>query len=76
MTYFECVCQQVAPFEPRTFPLSDEMYDKMLKAMPEWYPAPPYMASNPSSVVDQSDLTDVEMQDNVDTVVSSDACEK
>lgn len=61
---------QVAPYEPRSFPLSDEAYEKMLKVMPEWYPAQPYVASNPSSVVDQSELTDVDMQDNTDVVVS------
>lgn len=62
---------EVAPFEPRTFPLSDEMYEKMLKQMPEWYPAQPYVASNPSSVVDQSELTDVEMTDNPEPVGAS-----
>jgi hypothetical protein len=32
----------VPPYEPRTFPLADEMYEKMLKAMPEGHPFPPY----------------------------------
>lgn len=61
----------VAPYEPRSFPLSDEAYEKMLKVMPEWYPAPPYMESNPSSVIDQNELTDVDMQDNADPVGES-----
>lgn len=33
---------EVPPYEPRTFPLADEMYEKMLKAMPEGHPFPPY----------------------------------
>ncbi len=65
---------KVAPYEPRSFPLSDETYEKMLKVMPDWYPAPPYMESNPSSVVDQNELTDVEMQDTADPVVSVVMC--
>ncbi|XP_034233597.1 KAT8 regulatory NSL complex subunit 1 isoform X1 [Thrips palmi] len=65
-------CDEVAPYEPRTFPLSDEAYEKMLKVMPDWYPAQPYVASNPSSVVDQSELTDdVDMQDGTDVVGES-----
>lgn len=42
-----------------------------MKAMPEGYPGPPYMASNPSSVCDQTELTDVEMPDNTTDVVVS-----
>jgi hypothetical protein len=33
---------QVPPYEPRIFPLQDEVYEKMLKAMPEGHPFPPY----------------------------------
>jgi hypothetical protein len=35
-------CSQVPPYEPRIFPLLDEVYEKMLKAMPEGHPFPPY----------------------------------
>ncbi|KAK7870995.1 hypothetical protein R5R35_012190 [Gryllus longicercus] len=34
---------EVPPFDPRSFPLSDETYDKMLKSMPEGHPFPPVM---------------------------------
>ena len=33
---------QVPPYEPRIFPLPDDVYEKMLKAMPEGHPFPPY----------------------------------
>ncbi|XP_046995389.1 KAT8 regulatory NSL complex subunit 1 [Schistocerca americana] len=32
---------EVPPYEPRKFPLSDDMYEKMLKCMPEGHPYPP-----------------------------------
>jgi hypothetical protein len=32
----------VPPYEPRIFPLPDDVYEKMLKAMPEGHPFPPY----------------------------------
>ena len=35
-------CPQVPPYEPRIFPLPDDVYEKMLKAMPEGHPFPPY----------------------------------
>lgn len=33
---------EVPPYEPRAFPLQDDVYEKMLKAMPEGHPFPPY----------------------------------
>ncbi|KAJ9601111.1 hypothetical protein L9F63_000746 [Diploptera punctata] len=33
---------EVPPYESRTFPLQDDVYEKMLKAMPEGHPFPPY----------------------------------
>lgn len=33
---------QVVPYEPRTFPLTDEVYEKMLKAMPPGHPFKAY----------------------------------
>jgi len=36
------ICSQVPPYEPRIFPLPDDVYEKMLKAMPEGHPFPPY----------------------------------
>ena len=30
------------PYEPRIFPLPDDVYEKMLKVMPEGHPFPPY----------------------------------
>lgn len=62
---------EVAPFEARVFPLSDEVYEKMLKVMPEGYPGPLYMCSNPSSVCDQNELTDAELPDNTDVLGES-----
>jgi KAT8 regulatory NSL complex subunit 1 len=33
---------EMPPYEPRIFPLADDVYEKMLKAMPEGHPFPPY----------------------------------
>jgi len=35
---------QVAPYSPRTFPLSDEEMEKMLKSMPDGHQIPTYSA--------------------------------
>lgn len=32
---YNFIVQNILPYEPRSFPLSDEVYDKMLEVMPE-----------------------------------------
>lgn len=43
---FNLLYFQVVPYEPRTFPLTDEVYEKMLKAMPPGHPFKAYPSSH------------------------------
>lgn len=36
-------CETATPFEPRSFPLNDDTYEKMLKNMPDGHPLPYYL---------------------------------
>lgn len=49
---------EVPPFEARTYPLSDDVYDKMLKAMPEGHPYPPVM-TEPKKLTKALDVGDM-----------------
>ncbi|XP_067012430.2 KAT8 regulatory NSL complex subunit 1 isoform X2 [Anabrus simplex] len=43
---------EVPPYESRTFPLSDDIYEKMLKSMPEGHPYPPLVMEPKKSTKD------------------------
>ncbi|XP_054265677.1 KAT8 regulatory NSL complex subunit 1 isoform X2 [Macrosteles quadrilineatus] len=43
---------EVAPYELRTFPLTDEIYEKMLKVMPPGHPFKAYSSSHPNYLRD------------------------